>query len=107
MKFTKIIFGVFVLLLIFPLFHFVLAKNDNPPSGLDNKPQLEKKVFIHYKKGYNKSNDILKPAKIKTVSCYDFLAKGLSWKTLPVNLYLGTNLPAGVGESSFINALTE
>ena len=64
---------------IFGVAGFVLAKSvsSKTPPGLDNKPPLEKIIFIHYRKGA-KPPDVGKgkggPA------CYGFLAKGAKLK---------------------------
>ena len=71
-----------------------------PPPAADkgkaNPPGLEKIVFIHYKKG-------AKPpwaggGKGQT-SCYDFLGKGVKWRTLPISYIVDPDNGDGLEES--------
>jgi len=59
-------------------------------NGSDNKkePQLEKIVFIHYKKGYAKPSGTAKQP-----TCYKFLTPKVSWPTqaLPVSYVINPN----------------
>lgn len=75
------------------------AQSDsNKPTGLDNRPPLEKKVFIHYRQGFGRPADLPAKGKPKEPSCYGFLAKGAYWKELPQDIILGENLPNGLSK---------
>jgi hypothetical protein len=67
----------------------VKSKDETPP-GLEKKPPLEKRVFIHYKKDYAKPPQAggKKPAEVK---CYGFLSKGAKLKSTK-DLYVNTNV---------------
>lgn len=56
--------------------------NDGDSKLELHPPGLEKKVFIHYKKGYAKPPWA---GGKKENKCYDFLGRGVKWKTLPIN----------------------
>lgn len=70
------------------------------PPGLENLPQLEKRVFIHYKKGHVKPEN---PGakKDKEATCYGFLAKGLKWTNTPIDLKLSNDMPMDAIIASF------
>ncbi len=81
------------------------AQSDpNKPAGLDNRPQIEKKVFIHYKKDHVKPEN---PGggKNKAPSCYGFLAKGAYWKTPPVNIVIDPDNLDGLHQNFIVQAV--
>ena len=53
----------------------------SPPDLSGLLPQLERRVFIHYRRGFAKPKDRGKPTKNGTSECFSLLAKGASWKT--------------------------
>ena len=63
------------------------GNNQIPPGLKEIPPGLEKIVFIHYKKGHakpdnpGKSNKSPKPS--GESKCYDFMGKGVKWKSSP------------------------
>jgi hypothetical protein len=100
MKLKIIIFVAFFLCLGLVLTKAVTAKDEpNTPPGLENKPPLEKKVFIHYRQGYGKPDGLPNAAKVKDPSCYGFLSKGMYWKTLPQGVVLDTANDDGLAPS--------
>lgn len=63
------------------------GKPDNVP------PPLEKKVFIHYRKGYGKPDGTPgKGPKKGEDGHYKLLGKGIKWKTLPVSYVIDDEL---------------
>ena len=75
--------------------------NDKAPPGLEKiPPGLEKIVFIHYKKGHAKLDKPTKPDRPDKPSgeqdCYDFMRKGLKWKSLPVLCHVDPSLDIDV-----------
>jgi len=73
---------------------------DNPGKG---PPQLEKKIFIHYKKDFAKPPDAGKGA--REAACYDFMAKGLKWKTLPASYVIDSDNEDGLTQAFIVNAI--
>jgi hypothetical protein len=72
-------------------------------NGSDNKkePQLEKIVFIHYKKGYAKPSGATKQP-----TCYKFLTPTkVRWQTLPVSYTINPTNPQGLQESFITSAV--
>lgn len=69
----------------------------SPPDLSGLLPQLERRVFIHYRPGFAKPEGRGKPPKKGTSECFSLLAKGASWKT--VEPYLSTfDVPVGTWE---------
>ena len=62
-----------------------------------NPPGLEKRVFIHYKKGSGKSGNG------KADACYTLLGEGVKWRTLPVDFVV--NPSPFEDEGSVVNAM--
>ncbi len=52
----------------------------SPPDLSGLLPQLERRVFIHYRPGFARPKDRGKPPKNGTSECFSLLAKGASWK---------------------------
>ncbi len=76
----KKIWLVLLALMILVGFSFASAQAATP-KGLKNKPLLEKRVFIHYKKGHAKPPWAGGGDKApKEPKCYDFLSKGAKLK---------------------------
>ncbi len=72
------------------------AKLTAPPDLSGTLPQLERRVFIHYRPGYAKPEGKGKPKKDNGASqCFSLLAKGARWKT--VEDYLTSVSPLVVG----------
>jgi hypothetical protein len=70
--------------------------------------KIEKKVFIHYKKGYGKPEGTPgggKP-KDKQEGYYDFLARGAKWKTTNIELVYNDLYIGGLDEGFFISSIT-
>ena len=71
-------------------------------------PKLEKKVIIHYKKGYGKPPGTpgKGPDKDKTDEdgSYVLLAKGVMWKTTE-NILVDTNIPTGLTQGFVTNTI--
>jgi len=80
------------------------------PPGLEKMPPgLEKIVFIHYRKGHGKPPGTPGGGggkKPKEPKCYDFLAKGVKWKELPVSYVIHPDLEACVSGAIFSSAET-
>ncbi len=69
----------------------------SPPDLSGLLPQLERRVFIHYRRGFARPEGRGKPTKNGTSQCFSLLAKGASWKT--VEPYRTTfAVPVGTGE---------
>ncbi len=91
---------------VFGLTGFVLTKSvsSKTPPGLNNRPPLEKIVFIHYKRGAKPPGvGVGKPE--KQSKCYGFLSNGLKWKVLPVNYMIDPQNSDGLIESSVVSAI--
>ncbi len=54
----------------------------SPPDLSGLLPQLERRVFIHYRRGFAKPEGKGKTTKSNTSQCFSLLAKGASWKTV-------------------------
>lgn len=72
------------------------------PPGLEDRPPLERQVFIHYKKGYGKPPGAGREEKAPT--CFGFLAKGAKWKSLPVD-YLIDPDNSGLNQTEVTSAI--
>ncbi len=81
----------------------------SPPDLSGLLPQLERRVFIHYRRGFAKPEGRGKPTKNGTSECFSFLAKGASWKTVepyrstfpvPVRMWEFNNEIFGDGEEN-------
>lgn len=71
-----------------------------------NPPGLEKIVFIHYKKGFAKPPWAGGGKGKKEPKCYEFLGKGVKWKTLPVGYIIDPDNPDGLNESFVTSAMS-
>lgn len=73
-----------VLLTLAVLLGLALSKvktvSSKSPKGLENKPLLEKRVFIHYRKGYGKPPWAGEGKGGGEPKCYGFLSKGAKLK---------------------------
>lgn len=73
-----------VLLSLAVLLGLTLSKvktvSSKSPKGLENKPLLEKRVFIHYRKGYGRPPWAGGGKGEGGPKCYDFLSKGAKLK---------------------------
>lgn len=104
----KIILGILISFLIIGLSSSAGAGRVIPPSEKVKEKEvnnlnpygLEKKIFIHYKKGFAKSNSIR-----KGVKCYDFLGKNIKWNELPVNYIIDPRNHQNLNEDFIINAI--
>jgi len=63
-------------------------------AGKPDKGPLEKIVFIHYKKGYGKPPGT--PGKGSDKEYYTFLAKGVKWKSLSIDVVTGPGIDISV-----------
>jgi hypothetical protein len=79
----------------------VIEKEDNNLNLMP--PGLEKIVYIHYKKGFAKPS--WAGGGEKESKCYDFLARGAKWKTLPVNYVIDPDNPDGLTEEFITSAI--
>lgn len=72
------------------------------PQGKGNKRVLEKRTFIHFRKGYGKPPWAGGPKdEEKGPKCYEFLGKGVKWKNLlPVSYVVHKKLNVGAVHSS-------
>lgn len=71
------------------------------PQGKGNKRILEKRTFIHYKKGHAKPPWAGGPKdEEKGPKCYGFLGKGIKWKDLPISYVVHPGLKAAAGIST-------
>ncbi len=112
----KIIFGIFIVLALAFLTTSGLAMANGiarnpatvvpsertvivPDQAVDNSPQLEKKIYIHYKKGLAKPGGV--GVKDKNPACYGFLSKGTKLKSVK-NLTIHSSLDALAIEKSAI-----
>jgi hypothetical protein len=69
----------------------------SPPDLSGLLPQLERRVFIHYRPGFAKPKDRGKPPKNGASECFSLLAKGASW-TKPEPYRTTFPVPAGTWE---------
>ncbi len=58
------------------------ARLAGPPDLSGLLPQLERRVFIHYRRGFAKPNGRGKPGGGGGSKCFSLLAKGAKWKTV-------------------------
>jgi hypothetical protein len=76
------------------------------PRGKGNDRVLEKRMFIHFRKGYGKPPWAGGPKdEEKGPKCYDFFGKGIKWKTLPVYYVIDPDNPNGLTEEFVVDAI--
>jgi len=71
-------------------------------------PPMEKRVIIHYKRGYGKPSGVGggKPPKDDSGQ-YKLLGKGVEWKSLPVTYVIDPDNEYGLSESFIVSAITD
>lgn len=100
----KIFIGSLIcFLLALVLVQHIYAQPKEMP-GKGKKPLLEKRVFIHYKKGFGKPADKPGGGKAKESSCYGFLSKDLKWKNVPQQLLVDAD-NSGVLSTDVLSAI--
>jgi len=99
----RIALVVFCLLGLFSLIaQQVFSSPSTIPPGLEDRPPLEKQIFIHYKKGYGKPPGPGREE--KAPSCYGFLAKGAYWKVLPIDYVIDLDY-SGLNQKEVTSAI--
>jgi len=74
----------------------LVASLQSPPDLSGQLPGLERRVFIHFRRGFGQPDGVGKPSD-RGAPCYSLLGKGASWKT--VEPYLSTfSLPVSTWE---------
>ena len=86
-------------------FALVQSVSSKTPPGLEKRPTLEKKVFIHYRRGAKPPwAGGGKPG--KEPKCYGFLGRGVSWKGTPVDYMIDPKNPDGLEENFITSAIS-
>lgn len=89
-KFSLLICFILIVSVFVPVIASALAgKPESVP------PLLEKRVFIHYRKGYGKPDWTpgQGPPPKEGEGQYDLLGKGVKWKELPASYVIDSNIP--------------
>lgn len=76
------------------------------PPGLEKKPPLEKRVFIHRKKAPAKPPWAGSGNGKNKNKCYGFLSIGAKWKELPVNYLIDPDNQDGLTEDFITQAIS-
>jgi len=103
-QFSLLICFLLIASVFAPVFAIAFAgKPDRVP------PILERRVFIHYKRGYGRGPPPGKgpPSKEDDHSGhYGFLGKGVKWKDTPASYVIAPDNPDGLTEGFIVNAIT-
>lgn len=77
------------------------------PRGKGNERVLEKRIFIHFRKGYGKPPWAGGPkGEEKGPKCYDSFGKGIKWKALPVDYVIDPDNPNGLSQEFVVGAIS-
>lgn len=79
------------------------------PQGKGNNRILEKRTFIHFRKGYGKPPGTPGGGggkKPKEPKCYGFLGKGIKWKELSVDYVINPDNPDGLTKNFVTSAIS-
>ncbi|MFQ5710871.1 MAG: matrixin family metalloprotease [Candidatus Geothermarchaeales archaeon] len=102
-KISLLICFVLVLSVFAPIVAITAGKPDTVP------PPLEKRVFIHHKKGVGKPPGTPgggpPPKEEDHSDHYKFLGKGVKWKTTPVSYVIDPDNPQGLTEEFIVTAI--